>query len=267
MTWKSPLGAVRAMAQGLLTRFGYSVFRTKDGYHYISDVYGHSAQKLPDVTTSPDFGALAGQVIKEGRVCLYYDRLSTIYNALANLARTVNPAEQATLIEVGVYKGGTSKFMASAAKKLGLPRPMLYCFDTFTGHAAEDIHQGVETTHRPSGFSDTDVESVAAYLKEFPNAKIVKGRFQDTCHSLDQVKINFAHIDVDIYEPIKFCLNFLDDKLAIGGLMVVDDYGFLTCPGSERAVAEFLADRNNYIALPMLTGQVVLCKTNESPRG
>jgi Macrocin-O-methyltransferase (TylF) len=64
-----------------------------------------------------------------------------------------------------------------------------------------------------------------------------KGLFEDTVHLSDTVA--FAHIDCDWYESVKVCIDRIYPHLAIGGLMVFDDYKSYS--GCRRAVDEWLA--------------------------
>lgn len=53
-------------------------------------------------------------------------------------------------------------------------------------------------------------------------------------------KIKFLHLDVDIYDSYKNCLNFFHEKMIKGGIMVFDDYNANTCLGAKKAVDEFV---------------------------
>ena len=60
-------------------------------------------------------------------------------------------------------------------------------------------------------------------------------------------KVCFAYLDFDFYEPTLAGLRFLDDKLEIGGHILVDDYGFFSS-GAKTAVDEFTKEnKNKYI--------------------
>ncbi|MEM4331709.1 MAG: TylF/MycF/NovP-related O-methyltransferase [Candidatus Micrarchaeia archaeon] len=72
--------------------------------------------------------------------------------------------------------------------------------------------------------------------------------------------MHLVHLDVDVYEPTRFSLNFFKDKLQPGGIIIVDDYGFTTCPGVKKAVDEFTRNNINYELFHLLTGQALLIK-------
>lgn len=238
---------------------GIDAFMRQPQYHYVPRYFGRSAHKQQDIRTLPIFGDVAAKVVNDGRSSLYYDRLFTIYQILHHLSSFVKTDQAVNLAEVGVYKGGTSYFIASLAERLKL-QISHSCFDTFEGHAAEDINSAVETSHKPSMFSDTSLESVKEYLGRFKNINIYKGRFQDTCRHLQNFPMHFVHLDMDIYEPTIFAMNFFDENLVSGGVILLDDYGFDTCPGIEKAVEEFTSTRGHYFGIPLLSGQYMLVK-------
>ncbi|MBL8103242.1 MAG: class I SAM-dependent methyltransferase [Anaerolineales bacterium] len=250
---------IKALVWAIFRLIQIDAFFRKPDYHYVPDYFGKSAHKQMDIRTLPIFGELAGQVIRDGRCSLYYDRLFTIHQILVHLNSFRKTGEEIHLAEVGVYKGGTSYFIASLAERLDL-KIRHHCFDTFEGHAATDINTTVEISHMAGAFSDTSFESVKEYLMKFENIHIYKGRFQDTSHHVQDVHMNFVHLDMDIYEPTVFALNFFDDKLAHGGVILLDDYGFDTCPGIPKAVKEFTETHPGYFGMSLLTGQYLLIK-------
>lgn len=255
-----PVRAAGRVARALLARAGLAVFRARPDHHYVPRLYGRTARKHVDVRRLEPFGPLAATVIAQGRTRLYYDRLYTLYQALAHVARQAGPETEVHLAEAGVYRGGTSYFIAAAARALGLAAAHLHGFDTFTGHAAADIRPGRDRpeVHRAGTFGDTSVEAVRRYLEPLGRVHLHVGRLQETCHRVGDLTFHFVHLDMDTYEPTRFALEFFARRLAPTGVMVVDDYGFATCPGIAEAVEGFLRDRPRYYRQHLLTGQCVL---------
>jgi hypothetical protein len=234
------------------------------GSHYVPDFYGRSSHELPDIRSLPVFGELAEEVVSSGRSLLYYDRLSVLYHALESVRRvTEGRGGPLNLAEVGVYRGGTTHFIAASARFLGLASAAVHAFDTFTGHTDEDVLPEHEDQHAPGKFKSTDFESVREFLKIHPNVKIHAGRFQDTCGAIEALRFSFVHLDVDLYAPTYFALQFFDPRLTPGATIVVDDYQVTTCLGVKRAVDEFLEKKRRYAAFPLLTGQCVLVRVAE----
>jgi hypothetical protein len=258
--WKE---SKKILHRAVCTIVGLEISIYKKDYHYVPDYYGRSAKKQIDIRTLEPFGALAKSVISQGQCLLYYDHLYTIFQGLhQTMALSSNEGELSTA-EVGVYKGGTSYFIASVLKSSNSTSVEHHCFDTFEGHAKQDINVFIETRHHAGKFDGTSYEAVQAYLKDFDNVKLYKGRFQDTCGNIRGKMFRFIHLDVDIYEPTIFALHFFDKVLIRGGIIVIDDYGFKTCPGIIKAVQEFADVNKNYAIFKLLSGQCLLVKHNE----
>jgi hypothetical protein len=244
--------------RAVLKRLGIDAFPLRKGYHYVPDYYGTAAPKMIDIRSLPEFSTLAQTVIEQKRTLLYYDRLYTIYQALKRVVQFSGIADS-NMAEVGVYKGGGSYFIASTLAALGCDSIVLNCFDTFEGHVAQDV-RSEDPLQRVSAFNDTSFDSVKSYLSQFPNIRMFKGRIQDTSRGLNAKKFSFVHLDIDLYEPTAHALEFFDKRLLPGCVVVVDDYGFLTCPGVKQAVDEFMKDNTRYFGLHLLTGQYILTK-------
>jgi hypothetical protein len=240
------------------------VYLLKDGYHYVPDIYGKSSAKMFDIRDDAYFRESADKVIRDTRTLLYYDRLHVIYQSIKNIHRQYNDSkEYLNAVEVGVYKGGGSYFIALILKDLFKEKINMYCVDTFEGHAKEDLKNIKHDVHKPSWFSDTSFESVKSYLSVFDFVEVVKGKIQECESQFEEKSLHFVHLDVDLYQPILFSLNMFSNKMHQGGIILVDDYGFTTCPGVREAVSEFMENNSNsFYKFELCTGQCLLIKTN-----
>jgi hypothetical protein len=65
----------------------------------------------------------------------------------------------------------------------------------------------------------------------------VKGLFDQTWPSSASERIAFAHLDCDWYDPVRYCLGAVADRLSPGGVMMLDE---LLClwrlPDGDRRV-------------------------------
>ena len=241
----------------ILRRLGFDLFIRRPDHHYVHNFYGPASGKSIDIREIPEFSGLAKKVIGDGRTLLFYDRLYSIYQALSRVL-CLPGVGKFSVAEVGVYKGGGSYFIASLLFARNA-RVRLFSFDTFEGHASADIK--TQDPHQfASVFNDTSYEGVSNYLSDFSDVEVVKGRIQDTSHLVDQEKFGFVHLDTDLYEPMVYSLKFFGDKLIHGGVIIVDDYGFTTCPGVKQAVDEFMSDNFQYAGFHLLTGQYLIVR-------
>jgi O-methyltransferase len=157
--------------------------------------------------------------------------------------------------ECGVYRGGTAAMLANFLSESTISKK-LYLFDTFEGMPETDISKD---RHRQGDFQDTSVEAVAKYVGHSERCIFRKGLIPHTFAGLEPAIIAFAHIDVDIHRSILDCLDFIWPRLAVGGVIVFDDYGFPSCPGARTAVDEFFASRVS-VPLCLPTGQALVFK-------
>jgi predicted O-methyltransferase YrrM len=159
------------------------------------------------------------------------------------------------LAECGCYAGASAYFMAQV-----MPELPLHLFDSFEGISlpqAFDKPVGQDHLLWQAGDMCATEEQVRRNLKDFGNVQLHKGwipeRFVDVA---DQI-FRLVHIDVDLYQPTLDSLQFFYPRMARGGVIVMDDYGFTTCPGAYRAATEFMAGKAEYI-VHMPTGQGVI---------
>lgn len=165
-----------------------------------------------------------------------------------------------TIVEVGVYKGGTAYLIVSNTKK------PVYLFDTFEG--MPPVKEGVDLHHK-GDFADTSYEAINVLLKGFPNVVCFKGRFPsdfiNPAHVYnvfpDSVKFSFVHLDVDIYDSVKDCLAYFYPRMVPGGVIVLDDYLEQNCPGAKLAADEYMAAHPEPI-VPTCQSQAIIVKAS-----
>jgi O-methyltransferase len=217
------------------------------------DYYWHKAEKRIDIREIDGFGPLATRAIAEHRTGMKYDRLYTLWQAIARLR------SDEAIVEIGSYRGGSAHFIGGALRWFGRTNRLFVC-DTFSGHAVAD--ERVDGPHRVGEqFVGTSYEAVAAYLAPFENVSVVAGDFRTTSGELEPLApFALAHVDVDVFAVTRYALEFLAPRLVAGGMIVVDDYGFTTCPGAKQAVDEFAAGHQEFAAFHLLTGQALLVR-------
>ena len=158
--------------------------------------------------------------------------------------------------ECGVYKGGTALLLSDLIKSSNAKKK-LRLFDTFEGMPTTNPDK--DLFHNKGDFSDTSIEAISGLFEKTDNVELHAGYIPDTFKNLDESKIAFAHVDVDIYKSVLDCCNFIYPRLQNGGVIVFDDYGFPSCPGARQAVDEFFKNKKE-VPLVLSTGQAVVYK-------
>lgn len=177
-------------------------------------------------------------------------RCFTLFTLVAQAIATLS----GEVWECGVYKGGTAMLL----NKLTGFTTRLRLFDTFEGMPAT---QECEDWHKAGEFADTSLEEVAKRIPNKGSAFFYKGLIPETFKGLEQSKIAFAHIDVDIYSSVLACCEFIYPRLERGGFMVFDDYGWNTCPGAKKAVDEYFSTKSTLLPLILSTGQAIIFRS------
>lgn len=251
-------GQKKTFIQRVFRKVGLAVFPHHKGYVYCPQKMISQAAKRLEAGDVEGFSELARTVIRQKKTTLDYDRLYMLYQAIWNVRRFAG--EAASIAEVGVFRGGGTYFLAALADRLFEKKPRIHAFDTFDGHHSVDISPEVDGPHQAGKFSDTSFVEVQGYLSAFKNVIIHQGRFQDRCTAIQGETFCFAHIDVDIYAVTKDCLNFFADRVIVGGMIIVDDYGYKTCEGAKLAVDQFIAESSNFIKFHIETSQCLLVR-------
>lgn len=211
-----------------------------------------SDQEKADITSIQPFGKLAARAVSAGRTYLGVDRLYTLWQLVERM-----PAAARAVAEVGVYRGGSAKFVAEAMRRRGCEMPFYVC-DTFAGHV--EVDAAIDGLHRPGDqFTKTSVDKVTSYLASFDFVRVMQGDIRETAPGFaGEQAFGLVHLDVDVYPITRFCLDWFGSRMVTGGAFVVDDYGTTTCHGVKKAVDEFAATNPHFRALHLLTGQAVL---------
>jgi O-methyltransferase len=156
--------------------------------------------------------------------------------AVAQLLRLI-PAAPGDTAEVGAYRGAMSWLICAA----GDNQRMHHIFDSFEGLSTPTT---VDGEHWSTGALACDEGTVQRNLAAFAGRfRTYKGWVPERFGEVEERRFVFVHIDVDLYEPTRESLAFFYPRMAPGGIIVCDDWGFTSCPGATEACDEFLADK------------------------
>ena len=150
-------------------------------------------------------------------------------------------AVEGSVLEVGVWRGGTGVLLAEAIKNDS--RRKVYLADTFKGV----VKAGEQDTRYKGGeHADTSRSLVESLLRMFDasNATILEGVFPEDTSRLIDGPIALLHSDVDVYSSTKDIVQWVLPRLSKGGVIVFDDYGFSGCEGVTTFANELRANSN-----------------------
>lgn len=196
----------------------------------------------------------------------YSKRRERFYN-LAQFFLQVQKLEGA-IAECGCWKGLSSYMLCHLLRRhrAGFRGAGYQIFDSFEGLSvpvdADMVMnpklQSADAT-RPAGSYAAAYYEVRASLAEFPEIEYHKGWLPQSLEGLPEQRYRFVHVDVDLYEPSKGCLEYFYPRLVPNGMIVSDDYGSLYWPGAKKAIDDFCAEHQVPL-LTVSTGQAILWK-------
>ncbi|WP_405677871.1 TylF/MycF family methyltransferase [Streptomyces sp. NBC_01511] len=178
------------------------------------------------------------------------ERLNAFILATRHVVRHNIPGD---IVECGVWRGGSMQACAKTLLSLGETDRDLHLFDTFEGMpppTAEDLRRDGKSAEdllaaqgkdRPI-WAIASLEDVQAGFASVPypgeRVHYVQGMVEDTVPQQAPEQISILRLDTDWYASTKHELEFLYPRLASGGVLLIDDYGYWQ--GSRQAVDEFL---------------------------
>jgi len=182
------------------------------------------------------------------------ERLYALYKAVRYIVGAGIPGD---FVECGVWRGGSVMMMALTLRQLGETRRSIHCFDTFEGMPPpgdNDVHH--RTGIRAAAIlareerRDDNVYWAIAPLDGvqrnvastgYPVDKILyhKGKVEETLPGRSPPEVALLRLDTDWYASTRHELETLYPRLARGGVLIIDDYGFWR--GARQATDEFLA--------------------------
>lgn len=148
------------------------------------------------------------------------------------------------LIEAGTWRGGASILMRATLDSLGQADRTVVVADSFAGFPVADgvLPDRAPEPDRPlaSDYVAVPLAEVAGNFARFgldAGVRFVEGFFDQTMPSLAGGRWAVIRLDGDSYDATRITLETLYPDLAVGGYVVVDDYGALD--DCRRAVDEF----------------------------
>lgn len=154
-------------------------------------------------------------------------------------------------VECGCYKGTGPRILADVLKFGTLDR-RYFLYDLFE-HKEDMPH------HHMLEHSDTLFETVKARFTDEPNVIITQGRVPDSLAIAAPDKIAFMHLDLNNVDAELGALDVLFDRIVPGGILILDDYGWIGYNDQLLAEKPWF-EKRGYHVLELPTGQGMVIK-------
>ncbi len=199
------------------------------------------------------------------------ERVAALCQAIAHLERHDIPG---SIVECGVWRGGSMMAAALALLRLGSTCRQLYLFDTFQGmpppadidcdwrgrSARELLRERTAEAEHIWACCGLQEARAAMSLTRYPWEKIIfiTGRVEETLPREAPPRIALLRLDTDWYESTYHELQALYPRLVDGGILLVDDYGHWQ--GARQAVDDYFARRGEPVELHPIdyTGRLII---------
>jgi hypothetical protein len=180
-----------------------------------------------------------------------------LFTTLMACKHVIDRNIEGDFVECGVWRGGNAMLAAAALRAVDSDRK-LYLYDTFQGMttptdddaalrdgilARQEYLEQDRATHNEWCYASLD-----DVRRNFANAGLLHDRLVfvkgDVLQTLDDSnnlprQIVVLRLDTDWYESTKKELEVLYPRLSIGGVLIIDDYGYWA--GSKKATDEYFA--------------------------
>ena len=247
---------MKALIKRIINNLGYDLKR-------ISQTSSATMNSFP-----PDFEADATEIISlvQPYTMTSIERLNTLITAVKYI---VSNNIKGSIVECGVWKGGSSMATAYMLQKLSDTQRELYLFDTFEGMpppSDKDISyfnvyasnllesENKETQQIYRCYASLEEVKDNLYSTNYPSDKInfIQGKVEDTIPDRAPEKIALLRLDTDWYESTRHELEHLFPRLVPGGVIIIDDYGYWK--GCKQATDEYFINSK----IPLLLNRIDL---------
>lgn len=242
----------------------------KKAVHALFRAFGLDVVKFDKAPMPADFGREDVAIIRavQPYTMTSPERIFALIQGIRYIQKRAIPG---SIVECGVWKGGSMAATARALLEKSDVSRDLYLFDTFEGMTdptSKDVdYSGVSASQvliEDPGFkcADAPLEEVKKllYATGYPSERIhfLPGRVEDTIPASAPESIALLRLDTDWYESTRHELIHLFPRLAIGGVMIIDDYGHWR--GSRQACDEYFEQNRIPILLNRIdfTGRIAL---------
>lgn len=175
-------------------------------------------------------------------------RLSVVAWAAKSVIAREIPGD---FIECACYKGTTARIVCDYVN-FGSTERRYFLYDLFE-HDDSMLH------HSMPEHSAELYTQVKQRFSELPNVIITQGKVPDVLDKCSPDTVALLHIDLNNAPAEIGALDYLFHRLSPGGILILDDYGWLAYKAQKMAEDPWLAERG-YEVLELPTGQGLVFK-------
>ena len=179
---------------------------------------------------------------------------------LAQLAQSVVRLPGSTA-ECGVFRGVGSGIICQTLATSYRAGELHLGFDSWDGVSTpEEADRMADGRHGwQRGQLRTSLDATRDLLAGFEFCSLIQGWIPQSFGPAESHRFRLVHIDVDLRQPTWDSLAFFYPRMVPGGVIVLDDHGFVDCPGARAAATEFFGDKPEAI-IEAPTGQAFVFK-------
>lgn len=219
------------------------------------------ARKVPRYAELLTLSPVARTVRQQGLTYLSPAKMKRLERTLSNV---MSRGVKGDVLEFGIALGGSSIVLAQHALKAGR---QFHGFDVFgmippptsdkDGEKSRNRYRDIAERKSAGingasyyGYRDDLYGEVCISFAghgmpvDGERVRLHKGLFEDTVPQAGLRAVAFAHIDCDWYDPVRYCLMAIAEKIAAGGAIILDDYN--DYDGCKAATDEFVAARPDF---------------------
>lgn len=182
------------------------------------------------------------------------ERMYALYQATRHV---VEAGVAGDFVECGVWRGGSVALMALTLRRMGVADRRIWLYDTFEGMTPPGPEDVQEISGTPAseilraqprdgddpfwGIAGRELVQQRLAATGYPSHlfEFVAGDVHRTLPGVAPAGVALLRLDTDWYSSTAHELRHLYPRLAAGGVLIVDDYGYWR--GARRATDEYLA--------------------------
>jgi hypothetical protein len=183
-------------------------------------------------------------------------RFLTVYEILKEIQNV--PGD---IVELGSWQGANLIGMAKALRHLNPnSTKSIYSFDSFEGLTKPALEDNFNEDLRGKYRGDFAKLSAAISLYNFESQVFLQGgMIEDTVPDFakenSNASLSLIYYDADFFAPAETMFEYLAPMLSVGGIILLDEYGFPEWPGETKSADKFLSLHKNFVSDKIVTSK------------